>query len=118
MWIAISFVAVFLTGILTTVAWLRARARLAHSRREREALERSSNLLAEERRVMEMMGAGATLPEVLDTLTHAIESMAPECLCSILLLDEGRRHLLAGSGGSLPKDYMLAVNGLAIGPEV
>jgi two-component system, sensor histidine kinase len=87
-------------------------------RKEREALEKSSHLLAEERRIMEMMGRGAALPEVLDTLTRAIESMAPECLCSVLLLDEERLHLLTGSGGSLPSEYMGAVNGLTIGPDV
>ena len=67
---------------------------------------------------MEMMGRGASLSEVLDTLTRAIENMAPECLCSILLLDEARGHLLTGSGGSLPEEYMRAVNGLAVGPDV
>ena len=118
MWVELSFGAVLLTATLTTAAWLRARGRLALSQREQDALEKSSRLLAEERRVMEMMGRGASLTEVLDTLTRAIENMAPECLCSILLLDEEGRHLLTGSGGSLPEEYMRAVNGLTIGPDV
>jgi signal transduction histidine kinase/ActR/RegA family two-component response regulator/putative methionine-R-sulfoxide reductase with GAF domain len=118
MWVELSLGTVSLASILTTVAWLRARRHLSQSRQEREALEKSSHLLAEERRIMEMMGQGAALPEVLDTLTLAIESMAPECLCSVLLLDEERLHLLAGSGGSLPREYMSAVNGLTIGPDV
>lgn len=56
--------------------------------------------------------------EVLDTLTAAIERMAPECYCSILLLDEDRRHLRTGAGGSLPPEYMRLVDGLEIGPDV
>jgi PAS domain S-box-containing protein len=118
MWVELLFPMAVSVAVLATTGWMRTRKRLAHSQREQEALERSSQLLVEERRVMEMMGKGASLPEVLDTLTLAIEKMAPECLCSILLMDEERRHLLSGSGGSLPKDYMLAVNGLTIGPDV
>jgi signal transduction histidine kinase len=118
MWIELSFGAAFLTAVSTTTGWLRARERLARSRREQAELEKASHLLAEERRVMEMMGRGASLREVLDTLTLAIENLAPECLCSVLLMDEERRHLMTGSGGSLPQEYMLAVNGLTIGPDV
>jgi signal transduction histidine kinase/FixJ family two-component response regulator len=102
----------------STAAWLSARRRLSESRREQRALEKSSRVLEEERRVMEMMEAGAPLKEVLDTLTRAIENMAPECVCTILLLDADGQHLLAGSGGSLPAEYMQAVNGLAIGNDV
>jgi signal transduction histidine kinase/ActR/RegA family two-component response regulator len=118
MWIELSFGSVALTAALTTAAWLRARGRLALSQREQDALEKSSRILAEERRITQMMAKGASLAEVLDTLTRTIEDMAPECLCSILLLDEDRRQLLAGSRGSLPEEYMRAVNGLAIGPDV
>ena len=118
MWVELFFPMAVSVAVLATTGWMRTRRRLVHSQREQEALERSSQLLAEERRVMEMMGRGASLPEVLDTLTRAIENMAPQCLCSILLLDEERRHLLTGSGGSLPREYMAAVNGLAIGPDV
>jgi hypothetical protein len=114
----LSFPIASLAAVVSAVMWLRTRARLARTQREQDGLARSTQLLAEERRVMEMMGRGASLPEVLDTLTRAIETMAPECLCTILLLDEERGHLLSGSGGSLPKEYMAAVNGLTIGPEV
>ena len=92
--------------------------RLAASVRDRRKLERSSRVLEEERRVLELIAKGASLQEVLDALTAAIERMAPECVCTVLLLDEERLHLLAGSGGSLPPQYMQAVNGLPIGPAV
>jgi diguanylate cyclase (GGDEF)-like protein len=102
---------------LSTSAWLRCRRRLEQSRREREALEKSSNLLEVERHVVDLMDRGASLTEVLDVLTRTIEGMAPECLCSVLLLDEQGQHLWKGSGGGLPDEFVKAMDGLAIGPE-
>ena len=99
-------------------AWRRALLRLEECQRERKALEASSRVVEEERRVLELLAKGASLQEVLDALTLGIERLAPECLCSILLLDEDKRRLLRGSGGSLPEEYMRVVNGLEIGPDV
>jgi hypothetical protein len=42
----------------------------------------------------------------------------PGCFCTILLLDESRQRPMAGSAGSLPEEYIRAVNGLQIGPDV
>ena len=81
-------------------------------------VEQSSGFLEVERRVLQLVAKGASMREVLDTLTVAIEGMAPECFCSILLLDEDGRHLKAGAGGSLPAEYMQLVDGLEIGPDV
>lgn len=92
---------------------------LTKFRRDRQESEgKPWHFIAEEQRVVEMMGRGASFQEVLDTLTHSIEKMAHDCFCTILLLDEERLHLLKGSGGSLPAQYINAVNGLAIGPDV
>ncbi len=92
--------------------------RLEECQRERAALEVSSKVLEEERRVLELVAKGASLQEVLDALTHGIERLAPECLCSILLLDEDKKRLLRGSGGSLPEEYMGIAHGLPIGPNM
>jgi GAF domain-containing protein len=105
-------------ALLSLAAWIRARSRLNECRREQQSLEKAPNLLAVEAQMMDLMGAGASLTEVLDVLTHAIESAAPECLCSVLLLDEQGQQLWAGSGGGLPAKYMQPVNGLVIGPDV
>ena len=99
------------------LAWLQTR-RLADRQRDQEKLERSSRVIEEERRVLELIAKGASLKEVLDALTKAIERMAADCYCTVLLLDEEGRRLLEGSGGSLPPAYMQAVHGLEIGPEV
>ena len=81
-------------------------------------VEQSSGFLEVERRVLKLVAKGASMHDVLDTLTAAIEGMAPKCFCSILLLDEDGKHLRTGAGGSLPAEYMRLVDGLEIGPDV
>jgi GAF domain-containing protein len=116
-------------GELTTLAmilaigglstgWFRTMRRLACSRRERKDLANSTLVIEEERRVFELVANGASLQEVLDTLTQTIERISPESICTVLLLDEETgRYLLKGSGPSLPVEYMQAVDGLEIGPD-
>jgi two-component system sensor histidine kinase/response regulator len=99
------------------VAYLQT-GRLTESQRDQAKLERSSRVIEEERRVLELIAKGCSLKEVLDALTAAIERMAPECYCTVLLLDEDGKQLWEGSGGGLPAAYMQGVNGLLIGPEV
>ncbi len=99
------------------VAWVQTR-RLAVRQRDQEKLERSSRVIEEERRVLELIAKGASLKEVLNALTAAIERMAPDCYCTVLLLDDDGKRLMEGSGGGLPPAYMEGVNGLEIGPDV
>ena len=69
--------------------------------------------------MLDLMARGASLGDVLDTLTRAIERISPGALCTVLLLDEvHRRNLLKCSGPSMPEEYLAAVNGLEIGPDV
>ena len=107
-----------LCASVAAFGWRQARRRLGRSLRQQEELEKSSRVLEEERQVLELIARGASLKQVLDALTHAIEHMSPGCLCSVLVLDEDGQHLLEGSGGSLPADYIRGVHGLEIGPEV
>jgi signal transduction histidine kinase/ActR/RegA family two-component response regulator len=118
MWIELSVGACAVTLAICAMGWRGSLRRLAESERERKALTRTSLVLEEERRVLELVAKGASLREVLDALTHAIERMATDCFCTVLLLDEDRRRLFEGSGGSLPAAYMQAIDGLEIGPEV
>ncbi|HEX5229299.1 MAG TPA: response regulator [Bryobacteraceae bacterium] len=99
------------------VAYIQYR-RTKETQSELEKVERSSRVIEEERRVLELIAKGASLKQVLNALTGAIERIALDCYCTVLLLDDDRKHLLEGSGGSLPPAYMQAVNGLEIGPEV
>jgi len=100
------------------LAWFRSRRCLAATKHQLAEVEKSARILEQERRVLELVARGASLQEVLDTVTRAVERMAPDCLCTILLLDEDKRHLRAGSSGSLPAEYIRAVDGIEIGPQV
>ena len=104
-------------GPICAFGW-RRHPRTSTPEHDREAREHSSRFIEEERRVLQLVARGASIQEVLDTLTMAIEKMAPGCFCSILLLDEDRRRLRTGAGGSLPREYMRIVDGLEIGPDV
>jgi diguanylate cyclase (GGDEF)-like protein/PAS domain S-box-containing protein len=65
--------------------------------------------------MLEMVAKAEPLPTILYTLVQAIEEESPASLCSIMLLDEEGKHLLAGAAPSLPPFYIDAVNGMEIG---
>jgi PAS domain S-box-containing protein len=112
------FIGVCIAVAICAAGWLRTYQLLLARSREQETQERTSRLIEEERRILELVAQNASLKRVLDSLTGAIERMAPGCFCSILLLDEDRLNLRAGSGGGLPDDYMQAVDGIPIGPDM
>lgn len=68
--------------------------------------------------VLELLSAGAPLPEILNEVVHSVEVQDTEILCSILLMDDDGLHLNVGAAPSLPDFYSAAINGLAIGPNV
>ncbi len=97
----------------------QAKARAAERLQDKQDLIKSSQVIEQQRRVMEMVAGGATLKELLDNLTASIERIEPGTICTVLLLDEEtRRYLLKGSGPSLPPEYLNAVHGIEIGPDV
>jgi GAF domain-containing protein len=98
--------------------WIVTRSQLARSRRNQQALEKSSQVLEEERIVLELIAKGASLKEVLDALNRAIERMVVDCCCSVLLVDSERQVLVQGSAPSLPPDYWQMCEGLPIAPDL
>ena len=78
--------------------------------------KRTEQILLTQKQVMEMVADGAPLAAVLDALAHAVESMVPGMLASILLVDADGIHLRHGAAPSLPGAYVQAIDGLAIGP--
>src|ERR1700729_114856 len=104
---------------VAAMGWFKT-ARLLHTRtREREDLAKSALVIEVERQRLELVAKGASLSEVLDTLTRAIEQLSLESHCTIMLLDEEhRRFLSVASGPSLPPAYLQALDRLEIGPEV
>lgn len=82
-------------------------------------LENSYRVVRLEKNLLELVARGVPLAELLNEVTLSIEKMAPDCFCSIMLLDtETRRFLSAAAGPSLPREYVAALSNLEIGPEV
>jgi formate hydrogenlyase transcriptional activator len=67
---------------------------------------------------LKMMLIGASLNEVLTSITRLIEAHSEGMLCSIFLLDEDGLHLRYGVAANLPQAYRAATDGVCIGPNV
>jgi len=67
---------------------------------------------------LKMMLIGASLNDVLTSITRLIEAHSEGMLCSIFLLDEDGLHLRYGVAANLPQAYRAAFDGTCIGPNV
>src|ERR1700728_3983997 len=67
---------------------------------------------------LKMMFIGASLNEVLTSVTRLIEAHSEGLMCSIFLLDEDGLHLRYGVAANLPQAYRAATDGACIGPNV
>ncbi|MGM9486619.1 response regulator [Ideonella sp. YS5] len=65
---------------------------------------------------LEKLIGGEGLSDILDSIVRAVEQLQPPMIASVMLLDEGRRHLRPAAGPSLPAFYNEALQGLEIGP--
>lgn len=79
---------------------------------------RAQTLLDGQQRVLGLINEDRPLSETLEAICRLIETQGKGMLCSVLLLDEQRAHLLHGAAPSLPADYCAAIHGLTIGPQV
>jgi hypothetical protein len=69
--------------------------------------------------VLQLITQGKSVEIVLDRLVEWVEAQSDEGLiASILSTDETGMHLYHLAGSQLPKDYIEAINGLKIGPNV
>jgi len=68
-------------------------------------------------KILQRLAANAPLPEILERLVLLIEAQSPGMLCSILLLSDDGDHVRHGAAPSLPKEYVEAIDGSAIGPK-
>ena len=78
---------------------------------------RDERLQEGERRALEMLAAGASLPDILEVICRYIEELAPPTLASILMLDDSGTRLRHGAAPSLPESYTRAIDGRPIGPR-
>ena len=76
--------------------------------------KRAEGLLAGEKRILEMLARGNSLAHMLESLCRLVEEQTQDVLASMLLLEDGR--LKHGAAPSLPRAYIDAIDGLAIGP--
>jgi PAS domain S-box-containing protein len=82
-----------------------------------EDRKRAEALLAGEKRILEMVAKGESLPRILDCLCLLVEEHTRDALTAILLVEDGRlRHV---GKPNLPPAYVEAVEGkIAVGPKV
>ncbi|MEU9443099.1 GAF domain-containing SpoIIE family protein phosphatase [Streptomyces sp. NPDC048304] len=85
---------------------------------ETTQVKHARRLAAEQRALLEQIARQAPLPDVLDGMCRTIEELSPEVIASVLLADEGGRHLGHGVAPSLPDFYNRAIDGIAIGEGV
>lgn len=82
--------------------------------------KRDEALLAGEKRLLEMIAKGDSLPHFLEALCRLVEVTATGSLCSVLLVDPNGKQLRAGAAPTLPLDYTQAIDGwtiaMGIGP--
>src|SRR5277367_2781607 len=67
---------------------------------------------------LQLILAGASLGDVLTTVTRLIEAQSPGMLCSIFLLEEDGLRLRYAAAPNLPEAYRAATDGMVIGPSV
>jgi diguanylate cyclase (GGDEF)-like protein/PAS domain S-box-containing protein len=72
----------------------------------------------EQNAILESIASGAGLQEVLKAAVQLVEEQYPAVLCSVLMLDEEGKHLGNGVAEKLPAEYMQALEGVMIGPNV
>jgi PAS domain S-box-containing protein len=104
-----------------TTAGSRARGEAAESKsKERLNLasrSQAESLLAAEKRTLEMMANGASLPEVLNDLCAAIDDHAPLATSMVCLMDPDGKQLLPCAGPRVPAAFTAAITPWPIGPN-
>ncbi|RJG01919.1 EAL domain-containing protein [Noviherbaspirillum sedimenti] len=80
------------------------------ARKLAEALQHAQNA------ILGMIAGDEALPDILATLTRLIEDQSERGKCAIALLNAERSHLHAVVAPSLPRGFVDAMTGLAVGP--
>lgn len=88
---------------------------IGHNITQRTQLEKYEKFRSS---TLELLAGNASLPVILEAIVLGVEQLHPGMLCSILLLDDARLHLVDGIAPSLPAFYNEAINGVAIGMGV
>ena len=74
-----------------------------------EDRKRAESLLADEKRLLEMVAGGRPLHETLDGLCRLVESAATGCRCSVFLTNSSGTRLERGVSPSMPAGFLDAI---------
>jgi two-component system sensor histidine kinase/response regulator len=108
MWLSIALAVLWL--IPAGALWLR----LNRLGRKMILLRKSSQLLIEERKVLELIAKDGAFKDVLDSLTVAVEHLIDDATCAVFLVDRQQGCLTEGAGARLPGEYLKAVHGSSV----
>ena len=87
-------------------------------RRAEDDAHRARELVACHNRLHELIARDAPLCEVLDELAKGIERYEPSVIPCIVLLNRESHTLHPGAGPSLPPEWLAAIDGVVIGPNI
>src|SRR5208283_3089003 len=76
---------------------------------------RAEVLFAGEKRILEMVALGDSLAHIMESLCLMVEELLRDALASILLIEKGR--LKHAGAPSLPRAYIEAIDGIAVGAD-
>jgi PAS domain S-box-containing protein len=79
--------------------------------------KRAEDLLAEEKRLLEMVASGHSMSGILEALCRLVENTARGCYCSVVLVDPSGTRLEHGAAPSLPPSYINSINGRPVNAE-
>ena len=74
-------------------------------------------LLAGEKRLLEMVASGCSLPEILDALCRIVEDMAGSCYCGVYLIDPSGKTFHNAAAPSLPASFNDPIEGALVDLE-
>ena len=96
--------------------WLGSSARMLGLNSDVTERQKAEALRVGQNSVLEMIAVGAPLRSVLNALAVLVESQVDGILCSVLLPDADALHVWHAATGSLPRSYVAAIDGSAVGP--
>ena len=83
-----------------------------------EDRKRTEMRIAGEKRILEMVASGRSLPDVLTALCKFVEDTATECYCGVYLIDWSGPRILSGAAPSLPASFNDPIYALPVRCEI
>jgi PAS domain S-box-containing protein len=78
---------------------------------------RAEAMLAGEKRLLDMVSSGRSMPEILDAICRLVEATASGCHCSVVLVDSKGARLEHGAAPSLPVSFINSIIGRAVNQD-